>query len=78
MNIITLICFLPLRRTGMMRHFGYEGSYLMPGNGSWRQGGSPSSLTVDLPPFSFFSVAAVCSVAISLSAMSTAVSTARE
>jgi hypothetical protein len=62
----------------MMRHYEYEGSYLMPENGSWRQGGSPSSLTVDLPPFSFFSVAAVCSVVMSLSAMINVGSTARD
>jgi hypothetical protein len=59
----------------MMRNYEYEGSYLMPENGSWRQGGSLSSLTVDLPPYLFFSVAAVCSVAMSLSAMSTIGST---
>jgi hypothetical protein len=61
----------------MMRYYGYEGPYMMLENGSWRQGGLPSSLTVDLPPF-LFSVAAVCSVDMPLSSMSTVGSTARE
>jgi hypothetical protein len=70
--------FLHLTLTGSMRHYGYVKSYMMHGDGFWRQDEWPGSPIVGLTRFFLFSVAAVCSVAMSLRGISTVGSTVRE
>jgi hypothetical protein len=48
--------FLLLTLTGRIRHYGYVKSYLMHGNGFWRQDEWPGSPIVGLPRFFVFSL----------------------